>query len=223
MSLMDCSECGKTVEEQMEHWSEWHRHLLTWDMEADPRHVHSRLTFGLLDTFLHVVPLQYQVLFIEEDDFISCNHVALLTSKVPDVCVCAHCETRQQAVRDIQQWCANIKDVEEKKDDYSDFYFMASKLAKSLPVTCDENYFRRITLREVQNPYFHDVKDVPLTFLTQVNHKCVICTKGFKERGQLFVFPRCHHVFHTRCAEVWLGTKLTCPLCRESLVEQHLL
>ena len=217
MQVTSCKGCGKSVEEQMEHWSAWHRHLLIWDLESDERHVHSTLTFGTLDTFLQIVPMQFQVLFLDQEHFLKCNQLAALTGSVPDACLCPRCEVRSQAVKDIQQWCAAIKDEEEKKDDYSDFYFMASKLSKSLHLTLQDNFFRRIILTNVQNPYAQEVKDIPVALLEQVNKKCVICTKGFKERGELFVFPYCQHVFHVQCTEAWLGTRESCPLCREPL------
>lgn len=160
------------------------------------------------------MPIQFQLLFLDHNSFASVNQLAAISGNVPDVCDCTQCEALHQAVADVQKWLAAIKDEEEKKDDYSEFYFMASKLSKTLPVTLNDDFFRRIFINTVPNPCYHNVKDIPVPLLEQMNKRCVICAKGFKESGQLFLFPSCQHVFHIKCTEAWLSTRQTCPMCR---------
>ncbi|KAJ8438133.1 hypothetical protein Cgig2_033012 [Carnegiea gigantea] len=46
---------------------------------------------------------------------------------------------------------------------------------------------------------------------------CSVCLNDFQEREMLRVLPRCNHVFHLDCIDVWLLNNASCPLCRSSI------
>ncbi|CAN8304442.1 unnamed protein product [Cochlearia groenlandica] len=47
--------------------------------------------------------------------------------------------------------------------------------------------------------------------------ECPVCLGEFKDDETLRSVPKCCHVFHPDCIEVWLSFKTTCPLCRTNL------
>lgn len=212
--VKDCLRCGKNVEAQMNHWKEWNRHFLIWDAEAEERHVHKTLVFGSFSTFLQLAPLEFLVLFVDEVGFQCFNQIASFSEGVPRFDLNT---LRVEAVDSIQAWCASIVTEEDKKDDFLEHYFMAKKLSKSLSCTLQEDFFRRVEFHVFSLPFYYALEEISETTLAQVNNSCVICTKQFSPRKQVFVFPRCKHVFHAQCAESWFQTRLNCPLCRETL------
>ncbi|KAH7433176.1 hypothetical protein KP509_07G057400 [Ceratopteris richardii] len=48
--------------------------------------------------------------------------------------------------------------------------------------------------------------------------ECVVCLTDFEEGETLCQLPKCKHVFHKDCIDMWLFTHTTCPLCRRSLI-----
>ncbi|KAH7433178.1 hypothetical protein KP509_07G057600 [Ceratopteris richardii] len=48
--------------------------------------------------------------------------------------------------------------------------------------------------------------------------ECVVCLTDFEEGETLCQLPKCKHVFHKDCIDMWLCTHTTCPLCRRSLI-----
>ncbi|RWW08649.1 hypothetical protein GW17_00027898 [Ensete ventricosum] len=49
--------------------------------------------------------------------------------------------------------------------------------------------------------------------------ECAVCLSEFADDDTLRLLPRCCHVFHVDCIDVWLGTHVTCPVCRANLAE----
>ncbi|KAK8706196.1 hypothetical protein V6N13_049771 [Hibiscus sabdariffa] len=49
--------------------------------------------------------------------------------------------------------------------------------------------------------------------------ECVICLEGFEDDEMCRVFPVCNHVFHSGCLDSWLRNHLTCPICRNCIVD----
>ncbi|XP_021713929.1 RING-H2 finger protein ATL78-like [Chenopodium quinoa] len=49
--------------------------------------------------------------------------------------------------------------------------------------------------------------------------ECVICLSEFKGGEKVRILPKCHHGFHVKCIDKWLGSNSSCPTCRQSLVE----
>lgn len=47
--------------------------------------------------------------------------------------------------------------------------------------------------------------------------ECSVCLEKFAEDETLRLLPKCSHVFHTECIDVWFLSHSTCPLCRTSL------
>jgi len=41
--------------------------------------------------------------------------------------------------------------------------------------------------------------------------------KKINNSKKLFIYTKCHHVFHSDCLEMWLERKKICPNCRNSL------
>ncbi|KAH7433182.1 hypothetical protein KP509_07G058000 [Ceratopteris richardii] len=50
------------------------------------------------------------------------------------------------------------------------------------------------------------------------NIECVVCLTDFEEGETLTQLPKCKHVFHEECINMWLFSNTTCPLCRCSLI-----
>lgn len=49
--------------------------------------------------------------------------------------------------------------------------------------------------------------------------ECAICLSEFKDEEILrLLLPKCDHVFHADCVDVWLLSHSTCPVCRANLV-----
>lgn len=49
--------------------------------------------------------------------------------------------------------------------------------------------------------------------------ECCICLEDYKEGDFCRVFPRCNHLFHLKCIDIWLMEHLTCPICRNCLLD----
>ncbi|PKA59493.1 E3 ubiquitin-protein ligase ATL6 [Apostasia shenzhenica] len=47
--------------------------------------------------------------------------------------------------------------------------------------------------------------------------ECAVCLCEFEDDEILRLLPRCDHVFHRDCVDVWLATHVTCPVCRRNL------
>ncbi|KAI5078835.1 hypothetical protein GOP47_0006884 [Adiantum capillus-veneris] len=50
------------------------------------------------------------------------------------------------------------------------------------------------------------------------NIECVVCLTDFEESEPLCQLPRCKHVFHKDCIDMWLFSHTTCPLCRRNVI-----
>ncbi|KAK4781014.1 hypothetical protein SAY87_017120 [Trapa incisa] len=49
--------------------------------------------------------------------------------------------------------------------------------------------------------------------------ECVICLSEFTPGERVRLLPKCHHGFHVRCIDKWLGAHTSCPTCRHCLIE----
>ncbi|KAF7829971.1 RING-H2 finger protein ATL11-like [Senna tora] len=47
--------------------------------------------------------------------------------------------------------------------------------------------------------------------------ECAVCLNEFQEQETLRFIPKCSHVFHTHCIDLWLSSHSTCPVCRANL------
>ncbi|KAL0346827.1 UNVERIFIED_CONTAM: Brassinosteroid-responsive RING protein 1 [Sesamum calycinum] len=67
-----------------------------------------------------------------------------------------------------------------------------------------------------------------LTTLGNIEHRlpessdlsCAVCLNRLRKSSQVWELRNCCHVFHKHCLEKWLcyDNRLTCPLCRASLL-----
>ncbi|KAH7524331.1 hypothetical protein FEM48_Zijuj06G0108000 [Ziziphus jujuba var. spinosa] len=48
--------------------------------------------------------------------------------------------------------------------------------------------------------------------------ECAVCLNEFQDDETLRLIPKCDHVFHPDCIDMWLITNSTCPVCRTNLV-----
>ncbi|CAN6691104.1 unnamed protein product [Malus baccata var. baccata] len=48
---------------------------------------------------------------------------------------------------------------------------------------------------------------------------CVICMEDFEIDQLCQVFPSCNHTFHSNCMNTWLKKSLTCPICRNCVLD----
>ncbi|OEL14777.1 hypothetical protein BAE44_0024203 [Dichanthelium oligosanthes] len=49
--------------------------------------------------------------------------------------------------------------------------------------------------------------------------ECAICLGEFGDGDKVRVLPRCYHGFHVQCIDMWLATHPSCPICRNSLLD----
>ncbi|CAH8337753.1 unnamed protein product [Eruca vesicaria subsp. sativa] len=66
---------------------------------------------------------------------------------------------------------------------------------------------------------FHVVSYSDEMNLSGIGEECVICLSDFVCGEKLRLLPKCNHGFHVRCIDKWLQQHLTCPKCRQCLVE----
>ncbi|XVE80147.1 hypothetical protein DITRI_Ditri14bG0116000 [Diplodiscus trichospermus] len=55
--------------------------------------------------------------------------------------------------------------------------------------------------------------------LGKTSDECVICLEDFEDDVLCRVFPVCKHVFHYSCIDNWLRNHITCPTCRNCIVD----
>lgn len=48
--------------------------------------------------------------------------------------------------------------------------------------------------------------------------ECAVCLSEFEDDETLRLLPKCDHVFHPDCIDVWLAAHVTCPVCRSNLL-----
>ena len=47
------------------------------------------------------------------------------------------------------------------------------------------------------------------------NQPCSVCMGEFELNEDIVQFPICKHRYHWECLEIWLNSKVTCPMCRQ--------
>ena len=55
--------------------------------------------------------------------------------------------------------------------------------------------------------------------LPGLDTECVICISEFVFGDRVRILPKCSHVFHVRCIDMWLSSHSSCPTCRHCLKE----
>ncbi|KAI9091070.1 hypothetical protein K1719_028340 [Acacia pycnantha] len=51
--------------------------------------------------------------------------------------------------------------------------------------------------------------------------ECAVCLSELNHHDLLRLLPICNHVFHPQCIDAWLGSHVTCPVCRSRLTPEH--
>lgn len=49
---------------------------------------------------------------------------------------------------------------------------------------------------------------------------CAVCVSEFEDGERLRWLPKCDHVFHPECIDLWLASHSTCPICRANLGQE---
>lgn len=55
----------------------------------------------------------------------------------------------------------------------------------------------------------------------KIGLECVICLSLFEENEIGRSLPKCKHVFHVECIDMWLSSHSNCPICRDPVVRTH--
>ncbi|CAA7048260.1 unnamed protein product [Microthlaspi erraticum] len=92
--------------------------------------------------------------------------------------------------------------------------FMISEPIPSLSKSSSNKGIKKKTLRK-----FPVVNYSPEMNLSGIGEECVICLSDFVSGEKLRLLPKCNHGFHVHCIDKWLQQHLTCPKCRNCLVE----
>jgi len=86
------------------------------------------------------------------------------------------------------------------------------------PITAAVDLFRREFNRQIMD------KCPVLVYSAVKDHKigkaaleCVVCLNEFQDNDKIRLLPKCHHVFHQDCIDVWLLSHMDCPVCRFKL------
>uniref|UniRef100_A0A7N0V1V6 RING-type E3 ubiquitin transferase n=1 Tax=Kalanchoe fedtschenkoi TaxID=63787 RepID=A0A7N0V1V6_KALFE len=48
--------------------------------------------------------------------------------------------------------------------------------------------------------------------------ECAVCLSEFQDGEALRILPKCNHAFHMSCVDVWLGSHISCPMCRACIM-----
>ncbi|KAG0519982.1 LOW QUALITY PROTEIN: hypothetical protein BDA96_08G033600 [Sorghum bicolor] len=51
--------------------------------------------------------------------------------------------------------------------------------------------------------------------------ECAICLGEFADGDAVRLLPRCRHGFHVHCIDTWLSAHSSCPICRDSLLDDE--
>ncbi|CAM6039164.1 unnamed protein product [Sphagnum compactum] len=52
------------------------------------------------------------------------------------------------------------------------------------------------------------------------HRECAVCLSEFEAEDSLRLLPKCKHIFHLECIDVWFQSHSTCPLCRATIVQE---
>ncbi|XP_072959075.1 RING-H2 finger protein ATL80-like [Typha angustifolia] len=61
----------------------------------------------------------------------------------------------------------------------------------------------------------------PATTSEEKKMDCAICQAELEEGERCRLLPRCNHWFHKCCIDMWLDKRLSCPLCRDTIIPQQ--
>jgi hypothetical protein len=90
-------------------------------------------------------------------------------------------------------------------------------VVESLPVV----HFKDLNLEMHDGNAGLDDGKPPEECRQDVHRECAVCLSEFESEDSLRLLPKCKHVFHLECIDVWFQSHSTCPLCRASLVPKE--
>ncbi|KAK1436948.1 hypothetical protein QVD17_02732 [Tagetes erecta] len=68
------------------------------------------------------------------------------------------------------------------------------------------------------------LKTLPLVEFNPKDFKdgleCSVCLSELEEKEKTRILPKCNHVFHAECIDMWFHSHSTCPICRNSVSDQ---
>jgi hypothetical protein len=75
--------------------------------------------------------------------------------------------------------------------------------------------------RSIINSYqtFTFDKNQIATINNDYDTTCSICISDYNESEILKMMPQCRHFFHQSCVDTWLKVNASCPICRNSLLQ----
>jgi len=53
------------------------------------------------------------------------------------------------------------------------------------------------------------------------NKNCCICLVDFEDDSKISILPKCNHIFHNDCIIEWGKYKTSCPVCRNTCIEEE--
>lgn len=88
-----------------------------------------------------------------------------------------------------------------------------------LATTCNEFGLNRAIISTFPSLLYSDAKESKTVKMAL--DECAICMDEFEDNETLRLLPKCQHIFHQMCIDVWLVDKSTCPICRDTLDPNH--
>ncbi|KAL2317670.1 hypothetical protein Fmac_031546 [Flemingia macrophylla] len=85
------------------------------------------------------------------------------------------------------------------------------------PSQTESNGLNQATIETFPTFLYSDVKGLKIGKDTLA---CAVCLNEFQDDDILRMIPKCCHVYHPDCIDVWLASHSTCPVCRANLVPQ---
>ena len=72
-------------------------------------------------------------------------------------------------------------------------------------------------LRDINN---NTVLEIYKANEDQEEETCVVCREAIEDNSIVRKIKKCGHYFHYKCLDKWLENHLTCPHCRQNIVEE---
>ncbi|KAI3684114.1 hypothetical protein L6452_33333 [Arctium lappa] len=65
------------------------------------------------------------------------------------------------------------------------------------------------------------LKTIPIIqFHSKHGMECAVCLSDLQEGENTRILPKCNHVFHAECIDMWFHSHSTCPICRNPVSDQ---
>ncbi|XP_057415305.1 RING-H2 finger protein ATL74-like [Lotus japonicus] len=93
----------------------------------------------------------------------------------------------------------------------------AQRCSRSFAFETPDEAVPRLGSKELKKSAFHQIPKVVYGSgsTSSAATDCSICLGEFMDGVKVRVLPKCNHVFHVKCIDVWLLSHSSCPNCRE--------